>query len=137
MDLVAKPYIKLDCDWMHDPKIILFRSKYGKAALVDVLTVFILMSEMGGIVDLSDEASMLKARQELGKSKKAVYELVDRMAECGIVSKESWEILRKVGSERSIKDATAKANRRNYAIEASKAAKAARDAKAKEQSKTP
>ena len=38
---MAKPYIKLDCDWMHDPKIILFRSKYGKAALVDVLTVFI------------------------------------------------------------------------------------------------
>lgn len=119
--MMAKQYIKLDFDWRHDPKVMLFESRYKKAALVDVVTSFALMSEMGGCIDVRDEGQMLRACQELGKTRRAAMELFGRMAECGIV-RADWLEAGRVGSDRSMRDADKRARRREYALDASRAA---------------
>lgn len=119
---MAKPYIKLDNDWMRDPKVLAYKAMRGKGRLVDVVLLFNLLGETGGSFSIADKGSLMLAEEMIGKKGKHLASFFDDMAEVGIISKDAWESLGRVGSPRSIKDAEARANRRNYAIEASKAA---------------
>lgn len=119
---MAKPYIKLDLDWRDDPKVMLFEERHGKSALVDVVQLFCLMAEFGGSIDMNDEAARLRVQKVLGKRGKSLDQFLARCADCGIVSKEGWDVLKRIGSDRSIKDGMARQKRRDYAIAASEAA---------------
>lgn len=123
---MAKPYIKLDWDWRDDSKVMLFEDRHGKAALVDLIQLFCLLAEFGGSLDLNDEATSLRAQKVLRKKPKALEAFIDRVAACGIVSEDGWRGFRRVGSERSVKDAKARQSRRDYALIASEAAAQAR-----------
>lgn len=118
-----KPYIKLDYDWREDAKVMLFEDRYGKAALVDLVAMFILMSDCGGCLRLDDPGQMLKARRALRKKRDSEVErLVEQMVECGLASKEGWAAGRAVCSARSMRDAETAAKRRESAVAASEAA---------------
>lgn len=122
-----KPYIKLDYDWREDPKVMLFEDRYGKASLVDLVTMFILMADAGGSVDLADPGQVLKAKRALGKkSEGEVAKVAECMVDCGLASKEGWEAARRVCSARSMRDADTAAKRRESAVAASEAAAAKR-----------
>ena len=124
---MAKPYIKLDLDWREDAKVILFESRYKKAALVDLVQLFVLMGEFGGSIDMTDEGARLRVQKVLGKSAAETRRFIARCADCGIVSNDAWEAFQRVGSERSEKDGTARKKRRDYALAASAAAAEKRD----------
>ena len=66
---MARPYIKLDYDWRDDPKVMLYEQRHKKAALVDLVTVFILAADFGGYIDTRNEGHMLKACAALRKTR--------------------------------------------------------------------
>lgn len=119
---MAKPYIKLDFDWREDPKVMLFEERHGKASLVDLVQLFCVLGEFGGCIDMNDEASRLRVQKVLGKKGRAVEQFLDRVAGCGLISADGWSGFKRVGSERSVKDGTARTKRRDYALSASAAA---------------
>ena len=51
---MARMYIKLDHDWLRDPRVRNFRKKAGKPALVDLVQLYILMARNKGRVDIKD-----------------------------------------------------------------------------------
>ena len=114
-------WIKLDHHWRDDPKVMVYEAEHGKAALVDVIELFCLMSEFGGVIDLGDKGARLRCEKQLGLKGAKLDRFVDSVAACGIVSAEWWDARGIVGSERSLRDAQATATA---------AAKAAREAKA-------
>ena len=120
--MAAKPYIKLDTDWYDDPKILDFQDRYGKAALVDVVKLFCVLGEFYGSIDLKDNGQKIRLQQVLGKKGKALSSFLEKAASCGIISAEALEGIQRVGSDRSVRDGTARRNRRDYAIAASQAA---------------
>lgn len=119
---MAKPYIKLDWDWREDPKVMLFEERYGKPALVDLIQLFCLMSEFAGSIDMADEATQLRVQKVLRKKAHGVEQFIEKCADCGLVSSEAWFSLRRIGSDRSVKDGEARRKRRDYALAASAAA---------------
>ena len=119
---MAKPYIKLDYDWREDPKVMLYEQKHKKAGLVDLITVFILVADCGGCLDTKDEGHMLKAQRALNKSRSGVIKTLEGMIECGLFKESLYRRLGAVQSDRSARDATARSNRRDHALAASKAA---------------
>ena len=123
-------YIKLDWDWLDDPKVVDFRDRYGKAALVDLVQFYVALSKVGGTFSATDRPSVLVVQQTVGKRGNALMQFVDKLASCGLVDQEAWTNLGIAGSARSIKDAEARAKLRDYAREASEAAAEARRRKA-------
>lgn len=123
-------WIKLDHHWRDDPKVMVYEAEHGKASLVDVIELFCLMSEFGGVIDLGDKGARLRCEKQLGLRGAKLDRFVDDVAECGIVSAEWWRERGVVCSERSIRDAEKRQRRRDAQATASAAAKAARAAKA-------
>lgn len=119
---MAKPYIKLDLDWREDAKVILFEKRYKKSALVDLIQMFVLMAEFGGLIDMTDEATQLRVQKVLGKSAHDAEVFFDRCADCGLINGGLWSQCKHVSSGRGAKDAEARKNRRDYAMAASAAA---------------
>lgn len=115
-------WFKMDVHWRDDPKIMLYESRHGKAALVDVVELFGLLHELYGCVDMNDAGHALLASKRIGKRGKALEKFFDDVAECGIVNEAAWRELRRVGSERSMRDADARKRRRDAAVTASEAA---------------
>lgn len=126
---MAKPFIKLDYDWREDPKVMLYEKRYKKAALVDLVTMFVLMADCGGYVDSTDEGHMLKACKALGMGEDGVLKVFGRMIDCGLADKGAWERSGIVCSRRSIAAFESADRRRESALEASKAAAEKRRAK--------
>ena len=120
--MATKPYIKLDTDWYDDPKVLDFQDKYGKAALVDLVKLFCVLGEFYGLIDLKDNGQKIRLQQVLGKKGKALTAFLDKVASCEIIKSEAYKGLRLIGSDRSIRDGTARKNRREYALAASQAA---------------
>lgn len=114
--------MKLDWDWREDPRMMEFEDEFGKAALVDVIELYCLLSEFYGVLDMSDKGQRLKAQRKLGMTKDELDAFLDKVASCGLISKDVWEALGKVSSERSIKDGSARRTRRESASLASEAA---------------
>ena len=119
---MAKPFIKLDYDWREDPKVLLFEKRYRKAALVDMLTMFIVITDCGGSMSANDEGHMLKAQKALGATEAGVEKLLGRMAECGLIEPGAWEGLRVATSRRIREGYTESRARKERALSASKAA---------------
>ena len=120
--MAAKPYMKLDTDWYDDPKVLDFQDRYGKAALVDLIKLFCVMADFYGTIDLKDNGQKIRLQQVLGKNGKALTAFLDKVASCDLINAEAYHGLQRVGSERSIRDGTARRNRREYALAASQAA---------------
>lgn len=120
--MAAKPYIKLDTDWYDDPKVLDFQDRYGKAALVDLVKLFCVLGEFYGSIDLKDNGQKIRLQQVIGKKGKALTSFLDKVASCGIINAEAYKALQRIGSDRSIRDGTARKNRREYALAASQAA---------------
>ncbi len=124
---MASYYIKLDLDWYDDPKILEFVDLYGKAALVDVIKLFCVMSEFFGEVDLNERAQLLRIQKVLGKKGKALRTFLDRCAGVDIIRADMLEGFSKVCSNRSLRDGQVRLSRRQNALDASAAAKEARE----------
>ena len=120
--MAAKPYIKLDTDWYDDPKVLDFQDRYGKAALVDLVKLFCVLGEFYGSIDLKDNGQKIRLQQVIGKKGKALTAFLDKVASCGIINAEAYKALQRISSDRSIRDGTARKNRREYALAASQAA---------------
>lgn len=120
--MATKPYIKLDLDWREDPKVMDYEDRYGKAALVDLVMLFCALGEGGGTIDMKDNGQKLHLQRVVGKKGKPLETWLDRVAECGLIDADAWHAVRRIGSERSIRDGTARQKRRQYAAEASFAA---------------
>ena len=120
--MAAKPYIKLDTDWYDDPKVLDFQDRYGKAALVDLVKLFCVLGEFYGSIDLKDNGQKIRLQQVIGKKGKALTAFLDKVASCGSINAEAYKALQRIGSDRSIRDGTARKNRREYALAASQAA---------------
>ena len=135
--MAAKPYIKLDCDWYDDPKILDFQDRYGKAALVDLVKLFCALGEFYGTIDLKDNGQKIRLQQVLGKKGKALTAFLEKVASCDIINAEAYKALQRVGSDRSIRDGTARRNRREYALQASQAAADKRNGRYEEHEKEP
>lgn len=119
---MPKPYIKLDYDWREDPKVMVYEQRHKKAALVDLIEVFILMADCGGYLDTNNEGHMLKACKTLGKTPAGVRKILSQMAECDLIRKDGWEKRGIATSDRANRDAVAKDKRRENALAASNAA---------------
>lgn len=120
--MAAKPYIKLDTDWYDDPKVLDFQDRYGKAALVDLVKLFCVLGEFYGSISLKDNGEKIRLQQVLGKKGKALIAFLDKVAACNLINAEAYRELQRIGSDRSIRDGTARRNRREYALAASQAA---------------
>ena len=120
--MAAKPYIKLDCDWYDDPKVLDFEDRFGKSALVDLVKLFCVLGEHYGSIDLKDNGQKIRLQQVLGKKGKALATFLDKVAACGLINGEAYHGIQRIGSERSVRDGTARRNRREYALAASQAA---------------
>lgn len=120
---MGKPYIKLDLDWHEDPKVLEFQMRYGKAALVDLIDLDCALGEFYGSIDLGDTAQRMKLERYVGKRGKALAKFLDKVASCGLIDAEAYKELRRIGSERSVRDGECRRNRREYALAASDAAK--------------
>lgn len=109
----AAIWIKLDSNWLQDIKIIDFRGRYGKAALVDVIQLFILMQQYpDGLVDMTQARNVANAELIIGKKGKALYKFLDRAAECGLIDAGLWESFRHVTSNRAATDAMRRTRQR-------------------------
>lgn len=109
----AAIWIKLDSNWLQDIKIIDFRGRYGKAALVDVIQLFILMQQYpDGLVDMTQARNVANAELIIGKKGKALYKFLDRAAGCGLIDGGLWESLRHVTSNRAATDAMRRTRQR-------------------------
>lgn len=115
-------WIKLDYDWRDDLKVIAFEQAHGKAALVDVIQLFVLMSRCGGVVDLSDAPTRKLARDLLDKTDAKLDQFVGWCADSGIVDAGLWESCRHATSNRAAGDAQRMRNRQDCAEAASRAA---------------
>lgn len=115
-------WMRLDWDWREDPDVMEFEDEYGKAALVDLIELYCVMSEFYGILDMNDKGQRLKAQRKLGMTKTELETFIDQVASCGLISQEAWSVLGKVSSERSIKDGNARRTRKEAALKASEAA---------------
>lgn len=122
-------YIKLDFDWYDDPKILVYEDTFGKESLVDVVKLFCALGEFHGIIDLNEPAQRLHIQKVLGLKGEALDAFLDQCALCEIIRADWYQTMRKIGSDRSLRDGDARKKRRNYAKEASDAAKAKRQAK--------
>ena len=108
---MAGLFIKLDYDWLRDPKVRNFRRDGGKAALVDLVQLYILMSRNKGRVDLNDYGQRADALDTLGMKEPRMMNFLGLAADCGIIDKELWESLRVVTSNRAVKDAESRRKR--------------------------
>ena len=107
-------WIKLDSNWLQDLKIIDFRSKYGKAALVDVVQLFILMQQYpDGLVDMTQDKNVANAELIIGKKGAKLLQFLDRVAECDIIDARLWRSMRHVTSNRAAKDAMRRTRQRD------------------------
>lgn len=107
-------WIKLDSNWLQDIKIIDFRTRYGKAALVDVVQLFILMQQYpDGLVDMTLERNVANAEMIIGKKGARLFEFLDRAAECDIIDAAMWSSMRHVTSNRAAKDAMRRTRQRD------------------------
>lgn len=120
--MATKAYIKLDCDWYDDPKVLDFQDQFGKAALVDLVKLFCVLGEFYGSIDLKDNGQKIRLQQVLGKKGKALTAFLGKVASCGIINAEALEGLQRIGSDRSLKDGEARRKRKEYAWAASEAA---------------
>lgn len=102
---MAGLFIKLDHDWLRDPKVRTFKKEAGKAGLVDLIQVYILMGRHHGRVDLSEYGNMEDAKDLLGMSEQRVVRTLDLAADCGVIDAELWHNLSVVTSKRAVKDA--------------------------------
>lgn len=127
-------WMKLDWDWREDPAVMEFEDEYGKAALVDLIELYCVMSEFYGILDMNDKGQRLKAQRKLGMTKTELETFIDQVASCGLISQEVWSVLGKVSSERSIKDGNARRTRKEAAAKAGEASGQARRAAAEARS---
>ena len=119
---MARPYIKLDYDWRDDPKVMLYEQRHKKAALVDLVTVFILAADFGGYIDTRNEGHMLKACAALRKTRAGALKSLAQMVDCGLFDRVAWERSGIVTSDRCARDAEAVLKRRESALAASAAA---------------
>ena len=108
---MAGLFIKLDYDWLRDPKVRNFRREGGKAALVDLVQLFILMSRNHGRVDLNDRGQLEDAVDTLGMKEPRMMNFLALAADCGIIDKELWDGARVVSSNRAVKDANIRRSR--------------------------
>lgn len=102
---MAGLYIKLDHDWLRDPKVRNFRKEAGKAALVDLIQLYILMSRGKGRIDMKDYGQRADALDVLGMKESRIENFLDLAADCGVIDAQMWRELRVVTSERAAKDA--------------------------------
>ncbi len=110
----AALWIKLDTNWLQDLKIIDFRGKYGKAALVDVVQLFILMQQYpDGLVDMNQDKNVANAELIIGKRGAKLDEFLDRAAECDLIDETLWKSFRHVTSNRAADDAMARTRQRD------------------------
>lgn len=108
---MAGLFIKLDYDWMKDPKVRNFRRECGKGGLVDLVQLYILMSRNKGRVDLGDPGQREDAADTLGMKEPRMMNFLWLVADCGIIDKELFETCRVVTSERAVKDAESRRKR--------------------------
>lgn len=114
-------WMKLDWDWREDAKVMEFEDEYGKAALVDLIQLWCVMSEFYGELDMNDKGQRLKAQKRMGMSRPELEAFLDRVADCGLISSEAWRVLRKVASDRSMKDGAARRTRKEASMKAAEA----------------
>ena len=109
-------------------KIIDFRGRYGKAALVDVIQLFILMQQYpDGLVDMTEARNVANAEIIIGKKGHRLFEFLDRAAGCSIIDKELWESFRHVTSNRAAEDAMRRTRQRDGGSAGGKASAKARE----------
>jgi hypothetical protein len=94
---------------------MMFEAVNGKEALVDLIELFILMNEFGGVLKMDDKATRLKVEYRLHKKGKEVDDFLDKVAEVELIDSEAWINLNSAGSNRSIKDAETRQKRREFA----------------------
>lgn len=119
-------YIKLDCDWYNDPKILEFQEMYGKAALVDVIKLYCALGEFYGQINLNEPKQRLHLQNVIGKKGKALETFLERCASAEIIKPDAYKVLGWVANDRAIRDGEVRKNRRQNAIDASAAAAEAR-----------
>lgn len=108
---MAGLFIKLDYDWLKDPKVRNFRREGGKAALVDLVQLYILMSRNKGRVDLGDPGQREDAADTLGMKEPRMMNFLGLAADCGIIDKQLYESCRVVTSARAVRDAESRRKR--------------------------
>ncbi|MBR0403725.1 MAG: DUF4373 domain-containing protein [Eggerthellaceae bacterium] len=101
---MARMYIKLDHDWLRDPKVRNFRKKAGKPALVDLVQLYILMARNKGRVDIKDYGQKEDALDVLAMSEKKMMSFLDLVADCEIINAEMWQSLQVITSKRAVDD---------------------------------
>lgn len=111
-------WIKLDWNWREDAKVLAFEDEYGKAALVDLIQLWCVISEFYGELDMKDKGQRLKAQKQMGMSRTELETFLDQVAEYDLISLESWRIRKIVGSKRSLKDGNARRARSESATKA-------------------
>lgn len=108
---MAGLYIKLDYDWLRDQKVRNFKKEAGKAALVDLVQLYILMARYKGRADLKDYGCREDAKEILGMNESRMTRFLDLAADCEVISKELWVAEQVVTSNRAVKDASTRAAR--------------------------
>lgn len=125
-------WMKLDWDWREDAKVMEFEDEYGKSALVDLIQLWCVMSEFYGELDMKDKGQRLKAQKRMGMSRPELESFLDKAAECGLISLESWRIRKVAASDRSLSDGEARRRRKERATAGGLASGQARRSSAEE-----
>ena len=97
-------FIKLDHDWMKDKKVRNIGHLGGKAALLNVVQLFIVLSRNSGRLDWNDFGERADAVDFMNMSEKKLESFLDLAAECELIDPELWQQLRVATSQRARDD---------------------------------
>lgn len=98
-------YIRLDHDWMKDSKVRNVAHLGGKAALINVIQLYIVLSRNKGEIRWDDYGQKADAMDFMGLSERKLEEFLDLAAECDLIRPDVWRELRVATSERAKGDA--------------------------------
>lgn len=106
---MRKRWMKLDLDFYRDEKVRWLAKKKGDQWAYRWLVLCCLAAEQGGRLDLRDERMRSHVEESTGFRGRRLDEVVGTIVEYDLFSREAWEALGVVTSERLARDAASPA----------------------------
>lgn len=116
-------YCKWDYGWWRDEKVRYLIKKGGEAAAFQYMKLVTVIYECSspdepGILDMNDEITQVNVQFEMGMDDSEFARMLDLMFDARLLVRDWYEGFGKLGSERTVRDATEIAARREKRIEA-------------------
>lgn len=116
-------YCKWDYGWWRDEKVRYLIHKGGDAAAFHYMKLVTIIYECAsddepGVLDMNDEITQVNVQFEMGMDADAFGKLLELLFDARLFERDWYEGFGKIGSERTVREASQIRDRRNKRIEA-------------------